>query len=91
MADKSDTELDDLKKELETLRGDFSSLLDTLKKTSGAQAQAGVDAARDSAERLRGHASDAAASLESEIQDRPYTSILAAFGIGFLLGKLLDR
>lgn len=91
MADKSQNEIDELKRELETLRTDFSQVMDSLKRTSSAQAQAGVNAARDSADKLRGHAQDAADTLEGEIQARPYTSVLTAFGVGFVLGKLLDR
>lgn len=91
MADKPKNEIDELKHELETLRADFAQVMDSMKRATGAQAQAGVDAARDSADKLRGHARDAAESLESEIQARPYTSVLTAFGVGFVLGKLLDR
>ncbi len=53
--------------------------------------QAGLDAARDSAERLRGQARDAASNFEDEIKARPYTSIFTAFSVGLLLGKILGR
>lgn len=91
MAEKNSSEMEDLKRELETLRKDFGKLVDSAKSASTAQAQSGVDAAKDSAERLRGHARDTAASLEEEIKARPYSSVFAAFGVGLLLGKILGR
>ncbi len=37
MADKSSNEVDELKRELETLRKDFAKLVDSVKNASGAQ------------------------------------------------------
>lgn len=84
-------EVDQLKAELDSLRKDFTQLTDTFKQMSREQVQAGTDQARDSAQQLGNQARDAAQNVEQEISARPLTSVLAAFGIGFIVGKLLDR
>lgn len=84
-------EIEQLKGELETLRKDFRQLTDTFKSMSRQQLNAGADYARQSADQVRGQAREATQSLEHEISQRPFSSVAAAFGIGFIMGKLLDR
>ena len=81
MADK---EFDALKQDFETLRRDLANLSDEIKRSSTARARAGVDAARDQFEQT-------SADVAREVSERPFTTIFAAFGVGFILGKLLDR
>lgn len=80
-----------LRADLDALRGDFARLTDSLKSVTGKGARAGVDAARRHAEQTRAQAEDWMGVLGSHIEERPYGSLLTAFGVGFLLGKLLDR
>lgn len=51
----------------------------------------GLDRLRDLLVDLRERGEAVEGRVESEIQDRPWTSVLAAFGLGFVLGKLMDR
>lgn len=73
-------ETDALRKDLEQLRQDFASLTKDVKKTSKDEAQAGMHKARESM-----------SSLCSEVESRPYISIVTALGIGLILGKLFSR
>lgn len=90
-ANSDKTEVEQLKADLDSLRRDVSQLTDTLKRSSREQVQAGTAQARESANQLGNQARDATRNLEQEIGQRPMTSVLAAFGIGFVVGKLLDR
>lgn len=83
MAD-NDTELEKLKSDLATLRRDVASLTETLKERGTARARA-------TAEGMRDQATQAAQTVGHQIEDRPYTSVLTAFGIGLVIGRLLDR
>lgn len=73
-------ETDALRKDFEQLRKDFTALSESVRHRSNQQVQAGINQAGD---RLRG--------IESEIESRPYTGMLTAFGIGLLIGKLFSR
>lgn len=73
-----------LKAEIEKLRKDFSEVTETLKQLSAEQA-------RESVNRIYQQAKKTSKQVEEEIQERPITSVVTAFGIGFILAKLLDR
>jgi ElaB/YqjD/DUF883 family membrane-anchored ribosome-binding protein len=97
-----ETELDTLKGEFERLRkevGAFGEAAseDIMRRGGRLRAAAGR-----AAERAGDHLSDAAEEVgrrgrkgqlvvEHQIEERPLTSVLLAFGLGVLVGKLLDR
>ena len=94
-------ELETLKADVSKLRGDVGELLDLLKamgleKVSGAKEtldeelekrreefQEALKAARARGERT-------ARAVEGEITDHPLGSVMTAFGLGFIIAKLLD-
>lgn len=78
MADS--TETDALRQDIEQLRQDLAALTDSVKQRTGTQTQAGLESARERA-----------CELGSQIEARPLTSVVAAFGAGLLLGKLFSR
>jgi len=80
-----------LKKDIEQLRNDLAALAKSYKASGEQQAQAGLDSARGKYYELRDEASRRTQDVGSEIEARPFTSVLAAFGIGLVLGKLLGR
>jgi ElaB/YqjD/DUF883 family membrane-anchored ribosome-binding protein len=97
-----DAELTALKGDLADLRKDLQSLVKTFKdeqKAVGKEAlgrlQDGAHQAKAELGRLAGEAGargrESIHALETHIEERPFTSVLAAFGIGLILGKLLDR
>jgi ElaB/YqjD/DUF883 family membrane-anchored ribosome-binding protein len=73
-----------LDQEFDALRKD----LDSLKSTLARKGMKAVDTAVSSA---RSQGEQGLAALESQIVDRPLTSVLIAFAAGVLIGKLTDN
>lgn len=84
-------ETDALRKDMEQLRKDVAALTESIKRRSNDQMQAGIDTARERFNEMRREASRHTQDLSGEIEARPFISILAAFGIGLLLGKIFGR
>ncbi|ROO29180.1 hypothetical protein SAOR_03735 [Salinisphaera orenii MK-B5] len=80
-----------LRKDIDQLKRDLSALAETYKRSSEQRAQAGIDSARGKYDELKREANRQTQDLGSEIESRPFTSVLAAFGIGLVLGKLIGR
>lgn len=91
MATNVEKDVEDLKSQFGELRSDVSRLTDTIKRLYGDSAEEGRESVREAAARSREQARQSVGALESEIGERPLTSIAAAFGAGFIIGKLLDR
>jgi ElaB/YqjD/DUF883 family membrane-anchored ribosome-binding protein len=101
-----DQELDTLRADLGKIREDIAALTRTLSDAAAAEAKAGGArlneaahaAARTARERAqhfadsaRTHSEEGLAALEDRIEQNPITSVLVAFGVGLVIGKLLDR
>lgn len=97
-----DKDLAALREDLARLRDDIASVKSTIagigKRTASEAKDAGsakLAELRDELEELgdsmyaRGH--DALAGVERTVHDRPLTSLLAAFGIGLVMSRFLDR
>jgi ElaB/YqjD/DUF883 family membrane-anchored ribosome-binding protein len=91
-----------LEAELSKLRDDVASLAGTVRDIASDEVHATVDAIRDrldkaagearkAARRAKAGAHDAADALEGAIEEHPFTSILIALGLGFVIGTLLRR
>lgn len=91
MATNVEKDVEELKSEFAELKSDISKLTETIKKLYGDAASEGRDRARDAAARSKDRARETVGAFEEEIASRPLTSVAAAFGVGFILGKLLDR
>lgn len=91
MAATSEKDVEKLKTEFAELKSDVSKLTETVRDISGDGLEQGRDRIRRRAQRSREQAREAVDTVESEIGERPLTSVAAAFGVGFVLGKLLDR
>ncbi len=93
-----------LKKDLEALQADFSRLLKDVKGlgnngrseisdyTSMATEQLGdlIHKAEASLEKMREQVKATSKRVESTVEEHPIAALLAALGIGFLLGKLIS-
>ena len=90
MTTATEKDIENLKSQIEDLRSDLSGIADAIKKLSGDAADDGVERIRRATRQTREKARDTLGSLEDEIEDRPLISVAAAFGLGFVLGKLLD-
>lgn len=82
---------DELRAEVARLRSDISEITETLAKMSDDAVGEGHGWVRDAARHQTDRIRRSWDSVENEIEHRPLTSMAAAFGIGFALGKLLDR
>ena len=91
--------LDAIASDLAALKRDLAALLADLKDTAPGNVRA---AAQQAAEQLSGRAADiygqasaqagrGAKALAQEIDDRPLTTLLLAFSIGFIASRLLSR
>ena len=99
-------EFDTLKAGLDTLRKDISSLVSSFGdtatdevKTRGRRARAAVGRATDRAGEVWDDATNEAsrrgregvAAVKQQIEERPVISLLVAFGVGLVIGKLINR
>jgi ElaB/YqjD/DUF883 family membrane-anchored ribosome-binding protein len=99
---KADQELDTIKEHVEALRTELALLTKHVKGLSSAALQRaqtagalkieelGADLER-AADTLRQHGQASVAQLEGTIRERPLLSLLAAFGAGMLIARLLER
>ncbi|EKV30527.1 hypothetical protein C882_4486 [Caenispirillum salinarum AK4] len=99
---RAESDVDRLKSDMDALRKDFAALTESLKDVSTARGRSYAERARATADDYQHRAQATAeeyqararAGLEqaqATIEERPMTSVLVAFGIGLLLGKILDR
>jgi ElaB/YqjD/DUF883 family membrane-anchored ribosome-binding protein len=88
---ESDNTSDELKAEFASLREDISRITETLQRLSGEQVEEGRKRTRQAADRTRERVNRTVNTVEGEIQHYPLTSLATAFGVGFIVGKLLDR
>ncbi|MDX1625445.1 MAG: hypothetical protein R3323_02920 [Wenzhouxiangellaceae bacterium] len=91
MASATEKELEELKKEFSALKGELSEIGRTVSRIAHAAKDEGQERIRDAAEHSRERARQTVSALEKEVEERPMTSLAMALGIGFILGKLLDR
>ena len=98
----SDGSYQALEAELAKLRDDVTSLAGTVRDIASDEVHATVDAIRDrldkaavearrAARRATAGANDAADMIEGTIEEHPFTSILVALGLGFVLGAFMRR
>lgn len=87
----------DITRDVDRLRTEMSEIRKDLKTVSRAIKDLGSEKGQEALERFehlgnkaRRRAMDTEERIEREISERPLVSVIAAFGIGFLLAKLLD-
>jgi ElaB/YqjD/DUF883 family membrane-anchored ribosome-binding protein len=100
--DKNSSDVDTLRADIEALRNDVAAVTKSLGDLARKRADGVKDAAWSQAEHMRdefGNIVDDLSTrgrqqvdrLEKEVADRPLFSLITAFGVGLLIGKLLDR
>jgi ElaB/YqjD/DUF883 family membrane-anchored ribosome-binding protein len=89
------TELNRLKSDIASLRDDMTSVLSTLRNSGIDQGRNVYDRASERARRardqVREQAAEAYGTVERGVEEHPLTSVLTAFGTGFVTGMLLVR
>ncbi len=83
-------DIDKLKSDMDEIRKDVASIARALKDLGNAKRQEAYDKAGQFADRARSRAHEYEERMGQEIEERPFASILTAFGIGFVIGKLFD-
>ena len=103
MADRDlQKDVETLRTDLETVRKDLATLTDTLKETAKARMQLGVETAeaevkpalaqlRQTLDKARGRGREGLQTVAGQVEERPLVTLAAAFGLGLLIGRLLDR
>lgn len=90
-AAKIEPTLEELRQDVEALKGDFARLMDTLSQT----ARHGVRGAASEAEMAAGEVSDWAEeqylALRENIRAQPLTACAIAAGMGLVIGQILMR
>jgi ElaB/YqjD/DUF883 family membrane-anchored ribosome-binding protein len=85
------TEIDvkSLQADIEQLRAELAGLTETIRDVAHDRATEAVAAARETGERVWTEAKQHLQSVAKEIEDKPLTATVAAFGFGVLLATLL--
>ncbi|WP_376696243.1 ElaB/YgaM/YqjD family protein [Wenzhouxiangella sp. EGI_FJ10305] len=91
MATAMDKELEELKAEYSALKKELSDMSKTVSRLAQSATDEGRDRIRAAADQSREQVHQSWSAFEKEVEERPMTSIAAALGIGFILGKLLSR
>ena len=99
---KAKTDMEKLREDMEALRTDLGQLAQHVRSFSASSADAAKSQAQARLDELGGRLEGTMADLQRQgsqgmdtlkdsIRDRPLGSVLAALGIGLLLGRLLKR
>ena len=103
MAEKElQAELEQMRADMEKLRADFSGVAAALKAAGKAEAASVKEHAHELMENaeeeikrllcvLRDKSKQGAEAVEHKVAEHPFITLVAAFGVGFLLAKLIDR
>ena len=88
-------DVDAIKSDLDTLRKDLASVLETIKGTAKSRAESELEALQ---KRMNQIAADVQTSgreglraVEGQIGEKPLVSVAVAFAVGLIIGKLFDR
>lgn len=84
-----------LGEDIAALKRDVATLMEHLKSTASAARAGAAEQVSAEAERLYRNAVEEGkrhvATLAHQVETQPVTSVLVAFGVGLLLGRLLSR
>jgi ElaB/YqjD/DUF883 family membrane-anchored ribosome-binding protein len=86
-----EAEMAAIRSDLAALREDIAAVARTAAAAAQQQKDRAVEALEGKADDLMEKGEEMIAGLGREVEARPLMSVAAAFGIGFMLGKLLDR
>lgn len=87
----ADYDNDTLKQDLTSLRNDLQELATAIRESGEKYAHIGMTHARDAYAEARQEAQKQTQAVGAEIETRPFTSVIVAFGAGLIMGKLLGR
>ena len=82
---------DDLRAQVDTLKQDLATLTQILKRLAGARGTEGIESLKSMAADAEKRAREVSAAFEGKVAERPLVSLLVAFGVGMVIGKLFER
>lgn len=84
-------EFEVLKADIADVRKDLAMLVGSIRDLAEGRAQVAYSRVDELGRRVRDRVGRTRDTLEREVETRPFASIVTCFGIGFVLGMLLDR
>ena len=87
----SDVDLDKLRKQVEQLHSDLASVSKSLKAFTSNGMGFNLEPAKEAIVEMRYRAKRTADTISHTIEGRPLSSALLLFGVGILIGNLLNR
>jgi len=91
MADGTAEDLETLRTEMAKLRADLSKIGETLKSFARHGGEEAAEKAGGMAGRFRAEFERKTQHMADEIERKPLTAVLAAFGLGMVLGMIFHR
>ena len=85
-----DKDVDALRDEITALRNDLSAVVHTIKDMGAERGTAAYERMQQAAGQARAQGKRAADSIADGVEQKPFTSLASAFGIGLLLGLLFS-
>lgn len=89
MATSLQPDLAALQADIQQLRADFAKMTTDMRGLASSGAASAAGKAQESAEKIWADVHQKAQQVGQEIKERPFTSALAAFSTGLILGMLL--
>ncbi|MDX1635023.1 MAG: hypothetical protein R3280_10315 [Marinobacter sp.] len=86
----ADQDVDKLRKEMDQLRNDMRTITETLKTMAVDRGERGYEQVRASVDQARDGARRASQAVESQIEDKPFSSVLLTFVVGLITGLLVQ-
>lgn len=90
-ARETDKYYDELRSEVDTLRKDLQSVTQTIRELAASESRAARERLRQSATEAQAKGREAIESVGPAIGEHPFTSVATAFGVGLVVGALLNR
>lgn len=91
MAAVANEEFAKLRKDIETLQSDVGSLVEALKSRGVDEGRQALNRAKNAGHTLQSEAAELKNRAASQAGDHPLATMLTSFGLGFVIGTLLDR
>jgi ElaB/YqjD/DUF883 family membrane-anchored ribosome-binding protein len=82
---------EDLREDIDKMKSDLASLIETVGKFATDSGREGVRAFDNVRSRAQAQATQSLESVENQIAAKPLTSVCIAFAAGMLFGKMMDR
>lgn len=85
-----DKDVEALRAEITALRSDLGAVIHTIKGMGAERGTAAYERVHEAADRARAQGHRAAETVAEGVEQRPFTSLASAFGIGLMLGLLFS-